>query len=77
MITTLDQLPFDIQAQVVKVNTQGEVGRRLVEMGIIKGASLKSIRVAPLGDPLEITLRGFHLSLRKSEAARITVEVKD
>lgn len=52
----------------------GEAGRRLVEMGVTAGAVVEVERVAPFGDPMEIKVRGYHLSLRRDEAARVTVE---
>lgn len=51
-------------------------GRRLMDMGLVKGAKLEVVRVAPLGDPIEISIRGYNLTLRKDEAAGITVEVE-
>ena len=50
---------------------------RLLEMGLLPGTSLRLIRFAPLGDPLEILVRGYHLSLRKSEAAQVLVRLED
>ena len=52
-----------------------EIRRRLLEMGFCNGATIEVIRRAPLGDPIEYGLRGYHLSLRKSEAQTITVEL--
>ncbi|MDD5448379.1 MAG: FeoA family protein [Actinomycetota bacterium] len=51
-------------------------GRRLMDMGLVKGAKLEVVRVAPLGDPIEISIRGYNLTLRKDEAAGVTVEVE-
>lgn len=59
---------------VLKVGGEGEIHRRLLDMGLVKGARFTMIRVAPLGDPLDIFIKGFHLSLRKSEAGFIEVE---
>ena len=62
------------KATVHAVETTGEVAQRLLDMGLVKGTSFKVIRVAPLGDPIEIKLRGFMLALRIEEARCIFVE---
>ena len=54
-------------------NQSGAVKRRLVDMGLTPGTTVKVTKVAPLGDPLEVTLRGYELSLRKADAAQITM----
>lgn len=59
---------------VVKLHGQGAVKRRIMDMGITKGVKLNIRKVAPLGDPLEVTVRGYELSLRKEDAAMIEVE---
>lgn len=58
---------------VVKVNGEGAVKRRIMDMGITKGVEVYVRKVAPLGDPVEVTVRGYELSLRKSDAERIDV----
>jgi Fe2+ transport system protein FeoA len=63
------------KAKVVKVGGDVSLRKRLLDMGIIPGCSVKVERVAPLGDPVEITVRGYSLSLRKKEAGVITVEL--
>ncbi len=63
------------QARVVGLNASGVIKRRIMDMGITKGALVHVHKVAPLGDPIEITVRGYELSLRKDEAA--CVEVTD
>ena len=63
--------------KVVKVGGEGQVRRRLFDMGITPGAEVVMRKVAPLGDPIEVTVRGYELTLRKSEAACVTVEVKE
>ncbi len=68
-----DLKPGD-KAVVINVETAGEVSQRLFDMGIVKGTRFKVIRKAPLGDPVEIKLRGFMLALRVNEADCITVE---
>ncbi len=59
----------------MQVDGTDEVAIRLLEMGLVPGVDFEFIGVAPLGDPVEIELRGYRLSLRKSEAARITIEL--
>jgi ferrous iron transport protein A len=61
-------------AKVVKVHGEGAIRRRIMDMGITKGVELYVRKVAPLGDPLEIHVRGYELSLRKADAEMIEVE---
>ncbi|RKY37169.1 MAG: hypothetical protein DRP78_01850 [Candidatus Omnitrophota bacterium] len=72
---TLSQLSPGDQAKVVKVAGAGLLKRKILDMGIINGVDIKVERVAPLGDPIEIMVRGYHLSLRKQEAVNIYVEL--
>ena len=65
------------KARVSAVRTGGETGRRIAEMGIITGAFVEVERVAPLGDPVDVKVKGYHLSLRKEEAGGIDVETVD
>ena len=58
---------------VVKVHGEGAVRRRIMDMGITKGTDIYVRKVAPLGDPIEVTVRGFELSLRKNEAQNVLV----
>lgn len=76
---TLNQLPFGREAVIVRLLPESLVFRRkLLAMGITPGCKVVVVRVTPLGDPLEINIRGFHLCLRRSEAAAIEVmEVKE
>jgi ferrous iron transport protein A len=60
--------------RVTKIGGEGAVKRRIMEMGITKGVSISVRKVAPLGDPVEITVRGYELSLRKADAELIEVE---
>ncbi|MCK9190597.1 MAG: ferrous iron transport protein A [Sphaerochaetaceae bacterium] len=60
--------------KVLSFENQGVVRKRLLDMGITTGVQIKLIKVAPMGDPLEIELRGYNLSLRKSEAKSINIE---
>ena len=57
----------------MKVEGAGLVSQRLMEMGLIEGAAVKVVRVAPLGDPLEVEVQGYYLSLRRSEAEKVEV----
>ena len=61
---------------VLYVKGEGVIKRRLFDMGITPGAEVYMRKKAPLGDPIELTLRGYELTLRKSEAARVVMEVK-
>ncbi len=72
---TLDQLAVGQTARVRKVGGQGAVRRRLMDMGVINGVEIELVKAAPLGDPLEYLLRGYHLSLRKAEAQVIEIEL--
>ena len=71
---TLDRLPVGSCAKVAQVTGADELACRLMEMGLTPGVELRMIGAAPLGDPLELELRGYRLSVRKSEAARVAVE---
>lgn len=61
-------------ARVVKIHGEGALRRRLMDMGLTRGTEVRVRKVAPLGDPIEITLRGYELSIRKADAAIIEVE---
>ena len=69
----LDALPRGVQARVLRMEGSGPVAKRLMEMGIVPGAPVSVVRAAPLGDPIEIRVRGYHLALRRNEARTITV----
>ncbi|MDR0396869.1 MAG: ferrous iron transport protein A [Oscillospiraceae bacterium] len=73
MATLKDARPGQT-AVVSKINGQGAVKRRVMEMGVTKGAQIYVRKVAPLGDPIEVTVRGYELSLRKTDAEQIDVE---
>ena len=60
--------------RVVKINGEGAVKRRIMDMGITKGVEIYIRKVAPLGDPVEVTVRGYELSLRKADADMIAVD---
>ena len=68
---TLNEVKVGASAKVAKLNGEGAVKRRLMDMGITKGTEVYVRKVAPLGDPIEVTVRGYELSLRKDEAAKI------
>ena len=71
---TLNEVPVGQTVKVTKLTGEGPVKRRIMDMGITKGSEVYIRKVAPLGDPVEITIRGYELSLRKHDAA--CVEVK-
>lgn len=62
------------QGQVVQVQAQGLIRQRLLEMGFIRGAHLRVEKLAPLGDPMELVIKGYHLSLRREESVCILVQ---
>ncbi len=69
----LSQLPIGRRGQVVQVEGVDEISVRLMEMGLVPGTEFTLLGTAPLGDPLEMEVRGYRLSLRKSEGARVEV----
>ena len=73
-MNNLREVPVDGKAKVVKIHGEGAVKRRIMDMGITKGVEIFVRKVAPLGDPIEITVRGYELSLRKADAESIEVE---
>lgn len=77
MEKTLDKFITGESGRVKKLSASGAVRRRLFDMGITPGAELVMRKVAPLGDPIEVTLRGYELTLRKAEAALVSVEVTE
>ncbi|MBQ3426212.1 MAG: ferrous iron transport protein A [Clostridia bacterium] len=70
----LKQTPIGSTVKVIKVGGEGAVKRRIMDMGITKGVEITVRKVAPLGDPIQITVRGYELSIRKADAEMITVE---
>ncbi|MBU5364053.1 ferrous iron transport protein A [Enterococcus devriesei] len=70
---SLDQLKVGEQGTVVNVHGSGAIKRRLMDMGLTKGTEIKVVKLAPLGDPMEIRIRGYELSLRKNESEMIVV----
>ncbi len=75
MVTTrLKDLKPGQKGKVVKINARGEINKRILEMGITPGSVVEVERVAPMGDPIDIKVKGYHLSLRKAEAGTIEIE---
>ncbi len=64
------------RGRITKISAKGSIRRRILDMGVIKGAEIEMERIAPLGDPIEVKIKGYHLSLRKEEAANIYVEIE-
>jgi len=71
---TLKEIKPGVSVRVVKIGGEGPIKRRIMEMGITRGVEVFVRKVAPLGDPIEITVRGYELSLRKADAESIQVE---
>ena len=71
---TLKEVRCGQTVKVTKLNGEGPVKRRIMDMGITKGVEIYVRKVAPLGDPVEVTVRGYELSLRKADAEMICVE---
>ena len=77
MLKTLDQFKIGETGLIKKVEGEGRLRRRLFDMGVTPGATVYLRKKAPLGDPIEVTIRGYELTLRKSEACLIVLEVED
>ncbi|MBE7059190.1 MAG: ferrous iron transport protein A [Ruminococcaceae bacterium] len=71
---TLKEVKIGETVKVVKLTGEGAVKRRIMDMGITKGVEIYVRKVAPLGDPIEVTVRGYELSIRKNDAEMIAVE---
>lgn len=71
---TLRDAPIGSTVKVVKLWGQGAIKRRIMDMGITKGVEITIRKLAPLGDPIEVTVRGYELSIRKADAELIEVE---
>jgi Fe2+ transport system protein FeoA len=72
-MTSLDQLELGQRARVIEIQGDGALVQRLLEMGLLAGEEIEVLGFAPLGDPLQIRLRDYRLSLRRSEASRVLV----
>jgi len=75
MVSNLREVAIGSTCKVVKLHGEGAVKRRIMDMGITKGVEVYVRKVAPLGDPIEVTVRGYELSLRKADAEMIEVEL--
>ena len=73
-MNTLKEVTIGSSAKVLKLHGEGAVKRRIMDMGITKGVEVYVRKLAPLGDPIEVTARGYELSIRKDDAAMIEVE---
>jgi len=74
-VKVLSELKKGDKGKIIKIGGKGAIHRRLLDMGLVAGSEVELQRVAPLGDPIEIKVKGYNLSLRKEEAASIEVEV--
>lgn len=70
---TLDRLAPGERARIARIDAEPGITRRLMELGLVPGTDVEMVRTAPLGDPIEVAVRGLHLSLRRSEAGHIHV----
>lgn len=77
MLKKLDQIAKGETGLVKNVEGDGKIRRRLFDMGVTPGAVVTLRKKAPMGDPIEVTIRGYELSLRKAEAALVNIEVED
>ena len=73
---SLADLPLGQPAEIVSIDCERRVGRRLMEMGLLPGTQVQVVRVAPLGDPIELLVRDYALSVRRAEAAKIAVRAE-
>ncbi|BDZ68113.1 FeoA family protein [Methanobacterium ferruginis] len=76
MIKTLNNLKQGENGIIVAFKGKGNVRKHLMEMGLVRGSDIKVERVAPLGDPIEIKIKGYSLSLRKEDAKKVEIEIK-
>jgi len=73
-VRTLREVKVGETVKVTKLNGEGAIKRRIMDMGITKGVEIYVRKVAPLGDPVEVTVRGYELSLRKADAEMVVIE---
>jgi len=73
--STLNNLKIGQKGKVIRISGDPAIKRRLLDMGIVPNVEVKVEKLAPLGDPIDILVKGYHLTLRKEEASSITVEV--
>jgi len=76
MKPSLADLPLGQHAEIASIDCDRRLSRRLMEMGLLPGTPVRVVRVAPLGDPIELRVRNYSLSVRRAEAAKITVTPK-
>ena len=76
-MATLKDVKVGQSATVARLSGTGAIKRRIMDMGLTKGTDVFVRKVAPLGDPIELTIRGYELSVRKADAALIEVEIED
>jgi Fe2+ transport system protein FeoA len=76
MKASLVDLPLGQQARIISIDCERRLSRRLMEMGLLPGTPVQVIRVAPLGDPIELRVRNYSLSVRRAEAAKIAVSTE-
>ena len=74
---TLNDLKVGGEGVITAVNGGGELRLRLLDMGLVPGTAVKVIKIAPLGDPIEITLRGYELTIRREHAKEIDIRIKE
>ena len=74
-MNNLKEVPVGNKAKVVRIHGEGAVKRRIMDMGITKGVEVFVRKVAPLGDPMELNVRGYELSIRKADAEMVEVEI--
>lgn len=72
---TLDAMPTGSNGRVVSMENSGPHGLRLMELGVVPGVAIRVVKSAPLGDPIQICVRDYHLALRRAEAKSITVSL--
>lgn len=77
MLKTLNEFKVGETGQIVAVKGEGRIRRRLFDMGVTPGAIVYLRKKAPLGDPIEVTIRGYELTLRKEEAQYVELEVEE
>lgn len=73
--STLDKMRVGDTVEIIKINSNGDIRFRLLDMGLVRGEKMEILRFAPLGDPIEVKIKGFHLSLRLEEAKSIKVKL--
>lgn len=71
----LNEFLVNEEGKVKKIEAEGKIKRRLFDMGVTPGANIRLKKLAPLGDPIEVTIRGYELTLRKDEANKVLMEV--